>query len=205
MSQREKSPVAVEEKPKRTPSQREAEWEEFRQFIESTRFFDLPAFTPPVWDGTQYDAVRLTARGGRRVFMDNPGSDDPASPYHLFVRRFRRLTEVAAPLRYDIFDRMPDARLIMAGADAIAMADGLERFVTRHHGVDAHRARGRIGVELPRRARQQAQHFFDGGEFGAFRRCRSGLPARGSWRRRRRFSPFDSRRSLGAGFLGSGQ
>lgn len=51
-----------------------AELAELRAYVSQHRVDDLPPLTLPVDDGVQYEYVHLTAEGGRRVFMNNPGT-----------------------------------------------------------------------------------------------------------------------------------
>jgi hypothetical protein len=47
-----------------------------RQFLDDTHPADLEPFDAGTFDGTQYEYVYLTPDGGRRVFMNNPPSDN---------------------------------------------------------------------------------------------------------------------------------
>lgn len=58
----------------RTRALTAAELAEFRSYLSLHRIDDLPPLTLPVDDGIQYEYVHLTAEGGRRVFMNNPGT-----------------------------------------------------------------------------------------------------------------------------------
>ncbi len=51
-----------------------AELAKLRSYMSQNRVDDLPPLTLPVDDGVQYEYVHLTAEGGRRVFMNNPGT-----------------------------------------------------------------------------------------------------------------------------------
>jgi hypothetical protein len=51
------------------------------EMISMLRFDDLPPLITPVYDGMQYEYVRLTRDGGRRVFMNNPGTAGTAGKY----------------------------------------------------------------------------------------------------------------------------
>jgi hypothetical protein len=58
----------------RTRSLAASELAELRSYLSKNRVDDLPPLTLPVDDGIQYEYVHLTAEGGRRVFMNNPGT-----------------------------------------------------------------------------------------------------------------------------------
>ena len=53
-----------------------------------------------------------------------------------------------------------------AGRDAIAVLYRPQRFVTRHHGVDAERARRRVGMKLADRAGEQLESALDRRQIG---------------------------------------
>ena len=134
----------------------DGEWRELRAFIEDTRFFDLPALETRVHDGIQYEAIRVTRRGGRRVFMNNPGTDGSAgTPYDLFVRLFARIAGVPGePLRYDVMDSLPGARLVFSGKEDAIRVWGDERgvLVKMEGGSWRALAGGDLGDELERPA-----------------------------------------------------
>lgn len=73
-----------------------AELDALRAFLVETGVEDLGPLALPVSDGLQYEYVHVTAAGGRRVFMNNPGSA-PGSPYHQLTKFFRGL-EAPAPM-----------------------------------------------------------------------------------------------------------
>jgi hypothetical protein len=75
---------------------------ELTQYIKQNEVDDLPPLTLTVDDGIQYEYVSLTSAGGRRVFMNNPGSYrhnnaeeewDKDSVYVCLVDLFHKLTE----------------------------------------------------------------------------------------------------------------
>ncbi|MDB6003092.1 MAG: hypothetical protein JWR15_79, partial [Prosthecobacter sp.] len=71
------------------------------QFISQNQVDELPPLTLQVDDGIQYEYVSITSAGGRRVFMNNPGSYrhndtkewDKDSVYVCLVDLFRKLME----------------------------------------------------------------------------------------------------------------
>lgn len=73
-----------------------------QQYIKQNEVDELPPLTLTVDDGIQYEYVSLSAAGGRRVFMNNPGSYrdhgekedwDKDSVYVCLVDLFQKLTE----------------------------------------------------------------------------------------------------------------
>jgi hypothetical protein len=72
-----------------------------KQYIAQNQVDELPPLTLEVNDGIQYEYVSLTSAGGRRVFMNNPGSyrhinaeeSDKDSVYVCLVDLFHKLME----------------------------------------------------------------------------------------------------------------
>jgi len=85
-------------------------------------------------------------------------------------RRDAELEQTAGQLLFDHGDGadlnvLDDERVRRdAGREAIAVLDGLERFVTRHHRVHAQRAGRRIGVELADGAGEELECALDRGQ-----------------------------------------
>ena len=112
-----------------------AELAELRAYVSQNRVDDLPPLTLPVDDGIQYEYVHLTAEGGRRVFMNNPGTYSgglaghgsmfvPAqdmepevndSVYVGLVRLFQKLMEDKSGLQvtYRITTPLPDLKIVI--------------------------------------------------------------------------------------------
>jgi hypothetical protein len=63
----------------------EAEWNDLTDFLVQRNFDNLPPLIASVFDGIQYEYVRVSRDGGRRVFMNNPEDD---TVYGLLVSRF---------------------------------------------------------------------------------------------------------------------
>jgi hypothetical protein len=72
-----------------------AELAQLRSCVAENKIDDLPPFTPIAYDGLQYEYLHLTKKGGRRVFMNNPG--DP--PYGLLTAHFASLGRKASAPR----------------------------------------------------------------------------------------------------------
>jgi hypothetical protein len=63
---------------------------DFRRFVASNRIEDLGPLTLAIADGVQFEYVRLTRDGGRRVFMNNPQAA-AGSPYDMLCGRIAAL------------------------------------------------------------------------------------------------------------------
>ena len=75
-----------------------AEWKDFSEFIQQHHVDDLPPLETMVFDGVWYDYVHLSRTGGRRIYINNPGSSGSAgSVYQRLELRFLRLTETLQP------------------------------------------------------------------------------------------------------------
>ena len=65
-----------------------------REFLSENHVDDLPPLNTAVADGMQYEFVRLSREGGRRVFMNNPGfGGSGGSVYQLLRDRMEALLE----------------------------------------------------------------------------------------------------------------
>src|SRR5262245_52326985 len=69
-----------------------------------------------VFDGLQYEYAHLTRDGGRRVFMNNPGSANTGgSVYELLVWRFRELVKrEKLEVRYRLSERVKELEILLA-------------------------------------------------------------------------------------------
>ncbi|MCG8417884.1 MAG: hypothetical protein MJE77_08070 [Proteobacteria bacterium] len=66
----------------------DAERHEWETFLREKRILELPPLNSDVLgQGSEYEFIHLTRRGGQRLKMNYPGFRDPASPYHLLARR----------------------------------------------------------------------------------------------------------------------
>lgn len=98
-----------------------AELAELRAYVSQNQIDDLPPLNLPVDDGIQYEYIHLSADGGRRVFMNNPGiytlhayehggepppEDQNDSVYVCLVKLFQKL--VADKSKLSVAYRMAD-------------------------------------------------------------------------------------------------
>ncbi|MGV3658823.1 MAG: hypothetical protein ACO1TE_01525 [Prosthecobacter sp.] len=107
-----------------------AELAEVRGYLSQNQVDELPPLTLSVDDGVQYEYIHLTAEGGRRVFMNNPGSysmqsraaDEPKLPeeendsvYVCLVELFKKLVEDKSRLAvgYRIAEEMKGLRIVI--------------------------------------------------------------------------------------------
>lgn len=68
------------------------EWRAWSARIAELGALDLPPLTSALTkDSVQYEFVHLTRKGGRRLFMNDPGAADPGSPYQRLVWHLNRL------------------------------------------------------------------------------------------------------------------
>ncbi|MBE2284225.1 MAG: hypothetical protein IAE77_12280 [Prosthecobacter sp.] len=114
----------------RTRTLMAAELAELRAYMSGHRVDELPPLTLDVHDGIQYEYVHLTAEGGRRVFMNNPGSysmraleqgeekiseDENDSVYVCLVKLFEKLVADKSKLTvsYGIADKVKGLRIVV--------------------------------------------------------------------------------------------
>ncbi len=71
-----------------------AELKRLRAFLSENRVNDLPFLETGVCDGMQYEYLHLTPSGGRRVFMNNPGSSTSINSVYDWLTTF--MQDIAA-------------------------------------------------------------------------------------------------------------
>lgn len=102
-----------------------------RAYVTQQRVDELPPLTLSVFDGVQYEYLRLTAEGGRRVFMNNPGFGSRNMPaaleeqgnaeevtdsvYVCLVNLFEKLAQDKSKLSvgYRLADEIPGFRIVI--------------------------------------------------------------------------------------------
>ncbi len=104
------------------------EIDSLKEWLERERIDDLPPFDTGTADGVQYEYLRLSQAGGRRVFMNNPpGANaaprvefgdqqygpDPAI-YGELTARLERLSEPTMKVSYPALEKMPGFRVVHA-------------------------------------------------------------------------------------------
>jgi len=108
------------------------------QFVSHNQVDELPPLTLDVYDGIQYEYVSLTSAGGRRVFMNNPGSYrnhgekewDKDSVYVCLVDLFQKLTDDQSGLSVNYL-----AATQVKGLKIIVPKEQMNvRTVMMHHG-----------------------------------------------------------------------
>ncbi|HEY8460135.1 MAG TPA: hypothetical protein VIM99_07125, partial [Blastocatellia bacterium] len=87
-----------------------------KAFIAENRVDDLAPLTTRVFDGMQYEYAHVTRDGGRRVFMNNPGSAQTGgSVYYLLVERFHELVKrEKMEVRYRLGERVKELEVLLA-------------------------------------------------------------------------------------------
>ncbi|HKQ77803.1 MAG TPA: HEAT repeat domain-containing protein [Blastocatellia bacterium] len=92
------------------------ELQALKAFIAENRVDDLAPLNTMVHDGIQYEYAHLTRDGGRRVFMNNPGSADTGgSVYELLVQRFHEIVKrEKLEVRYRIGERVRELEILLA-------------------------------------------------------------------------------------------
>ncbi|CAN5895870.1 hypothetical protein BH11VER1_BH11VER1_02190 [soil metagenome] len=149
----------------RTRDLSKEEWQTLRQFLTTQQTDDLPALNLSVCDGIQYEYLRLTKDGGRRVFMNNPGSyrrsmEMPGGPtlikegdpddtvYAALVDQFQRLTLDASKFRvgYRAQEQLPGLRVLIPSETSKIQAVMQERdqLIVYAQSPDEAKARWRV-------------------------------------------------------------
>jgi len=92
------------------------ELQSLKAFIAENRVDDLSPLNTLVFDGMQYEYAQLVRDGGRRVFMNNPGTAKTGgSVYDLIVERFRELVKrEKMEVRYRLSDRVKELEILLA-------------------------------------------------------------------------------------------
>lgn len=148
----------------------DAELAEFRAYVTQQRVEELPPLDTLVMDGVQYEYLHLTAEGGRRVFMNNPGSfaeqgekppeDRNDSVYVCLVKLFEKLVKDKSKLSvgYQNADEVKGLRIVIPKeqqrVQAVMQREGLLMVNTRGPGDDESRwtAVTADGAALPEKA-----------------------------------------------------
>lgn len=121
----------------RTRDLSEKEFQSLRQFLTAHQIEELPPLNLSVLDGIQYEYLRLTRDGGRRVFMNNPGTlrrnmempeglalvkkwDPDDTVYLALVEQFRNLLQDLAKMRlaYHGQRQFPGLKILIPGETA---------------------------------------------------------------------------------------
>ena len=88
---------------------------QLRQLLATHAVDDLPPLNTIVFDGMQYEYVHLTRAGGRRVFMNNPGTGTAGTAYDLLTQGFLKLaSEGKFEVRHALQDAIAGARLVLS-------------------------------------------------------------------------------------------
>jgi len=92
------------------------ELKSLRAFIAENRVDDLAPLNTLVFDGMQYEYAHLTRDGGRRVFMNNPGTANTGgSVYDLLVERFREIVKrEKLEVHYRLSERVKELEILLA-------------------------------------------------------------------------------------------
>jgi hypothetical protein len=85
-----------------------------RAFLAKEKAFELGPLTGRVYDGEQFELLRLTKTGGRRLFMNNPGLAGP-KVYQRICDNFRALLgKPGLELHYAAEEENPDLKVLIA-------------------------------------------------------------------------------------------
>jgi hypothetical protein len=154
-----------------------AEVNAFREFISSSGIEAQEPLTTTVVDGTQYEYVRVSADGGRRVFMNNPGvGGTGGSVYARACDYFRKLVNTGTfTLSYRAASTIPGFELLASDgrspimsvwkrdADVRVLVSG----VVEGSATSSYAAGGQVVVAVPERGREKWFSFEDGQIKGA--------------------------------------
>lgn len=153
------------EKRLRTRELTHDEWQALRHFLTNHQADDLPALNLSVCDGIQYEYLKLTKDGGRRVFMNNPGSyrqsvEMPGRPstimkgdpddtvYVALVDQFHRLIEDASKFHvgYRAQEQLPGLRILIPSekAEIHAVIQEHDQLIVLAQTPDESKARWRV-------------------------------------------------------------
>jgi len=92
------------------------EWNQLQLFMHNNRVEELGPLNLAAWDGMQYEYVHVNQDGGRRVFMNNPGSGGSGgSAYDRLCKKFWDLLATShLDLHYRMADKIPGFEVLVA-------------------------------------------------------------------------------------------
>lgn len=104
------------------------ELRQVREFVAQNKIDDLGPLAIAAQDGMQYEYIHVTANGGRRVFMNNPGiGGTGGSVYEHLCKFFRELLDSGPmQLRYQMAGSMPGLEILFHDPQNQVLAVGKE-------------------------------------------------------------------------------